>query len=248
MGRWSRQVGARFIDWLAIRPGADWLDIGCGTGALTSCILAGANPRSIAAIDPSSDLVAAAQAALNDARIRFLIGDAMALPVADRCADVVASGLVLNFIGDIDVGLGEMLRAARPGGLLAFYVWDYAGSGVDLIAKFWEAAIVLNPQAAVLDERRRFAMCSRDGLKALLATFGLWDVELVGIEIDTVFADFEAFWHPFTLGAGPAPGYCAALDEAKRARLKARLQAELILERPIRMRARAWAVKARITA
>lgn len=35
MGRWSRAVGAVFLDWLAAPRKAAWLDVGCGTGAFT---------------------------------------------------------------------------------------------------------------------------------------------------------------------------------------------------------------------
>ena len=64
------------------------------------------------------------------------------------------------------------------------------------------------------------------------------------IETETVFSDFEAFWQPFTLGAGPAPGYCMKLPEDQRACLKARLSDKLGTHGPIRLVGRAWAAKA----
>ena len=36
MGRWSRGIASQFTRWLDLPDGLDWLDIGCGTGALTS--------------------------------------------------------------------------------------------------------------------------------------------------------------------------------------------------------------------
>jgi hypothetical protein len=62
------------------------------------------------------------------------------------------------------------------------------------------------------------------------------------IEIETRFPSFEDFWQPFTLGAGPAPGYCVSLPEEHRARLKALLEQQLG-PGPISFVARAWAVK-----
>ena len=51
MGRWSRQIARRFLDWLDAGSGLDWLDIGCGTGALSAAILAQCNPKSLISID-----------------------------------------------------------------------------------------------------------------------------------------------------------------------------------------------------
>ena len=44
VGRWSRLVAKQFLQWLAIAPGRNWLDVGCGTGALTQTILKEADP------------------------------------------------------------------------------------------------------------------------------------------------------------------------------------------------------------
>ena len=66
------------------------------------------------------------------------------------------------------------------------------------------------------------------------------------IEIATEFPNFEAFWTPFTLGAGPAPGYCTSLPEDSRAALKARLAEALGDAGPVNLTARAWAVKATV--
>ena len=35
VGRWSRLVARAFLDWLAVPEGRDWVDVGCGTGALS---------------------------------------------------------------------------------------------------------------------------------------------------------------------------------------------------------------------
>jgi hypothetical protein len=39
MGRWSRPVAEAIVAWLGLGPGLTWLDVGCGTGALTQAIL-----------------------------------------------------------------------------------------------------------------------------------------------------------------------------------------------------------------
>ena len=245
MGRWSRQIAARYLDWLGAPKGAAWLDLGCGTGALTQTILAQGSPRSIVGIDPSEGFVALARKTTADERARFEVGDAQKIPLEDASVDVVASALVINFVPDKVAALREMKRVAKPGGLVSFYVWDYPGAGMGFMRAFWNAALALDPRAMELAEARRFPFCTPEGLTALCSEAG-WPVSTVAkIEIETRFASFEDFWLPFTLGAGPAPGYCVSLPEDKRAALKQRLMNDVGGAGPVSFPARAWAVKAR---
>jgi hypothetical protein len=72
-------------------------------------------------------------------------------------------------------------------------------------------------------------------------------VDCVPIEVPTVFRDFDDYWQPFTLGAGPAPGYCVSLAPEARERLKSALSSSLPRQPDgtIALKARAWAIKAR---
>src|SRR5438445_705989 len=47
VGRWSRQVAAEFVRRIGLPAGLDWLDVGCGTGAVTAAVLSGAELRSV---------------------------------------------------------------------------------------------------------------------------------------------------------------------------------------------------------
>ena len=47
IGRWSRAVADPFLEWLAIPAGSNWVDVGCGTGALSGSILRHAAPAAI---------------------------------------------------------------------------------------------------------------------------------------------------------------------------------------------------------
>lgn len=246
MGRWSRQVAPRFLDWLKPPDRLDWLEVGCGTGALSAEILSRCNPASFLGVEPSEGFLAQARAKVSDERARFLTGDAQALPLADGTADMVVSGLVLNFVPDRQKALAEMQRMARDGATVAFYVWDYPGGGMEFMRAFWQAAIALDPDAQDLAENRRFSFCTAEGLTELAADAGLQSVASTAIEVPTVFKDFEDYWHPFTLGAGPAPGYCMSLAPDARQRLKARLAESLprSVDGAIPLKARAWAVRA----
>lgn len=245
MGRWSRLVAPRFLDWLALPGGLDWLDVGCGTGVLSAAVLARCHPGSLLAIDPSEGFVAAARGTLSDARAEFQVADAQALPLGGASRDAIVSGLVLNFIPDGKKALAEMKRVARPGGTVACYVWDYPGGGLEFVHAFWEAATALDPAAKDLSEDRRFPSCTPDGLTALATGAGLTHVECIPIEAATVFRDFDDYWRPFTLGAGPAPGYCASLAPEARQRLQDRLHDTLprSTDGSIHLKARAWAIR-----
>lgn len=246
MGRWSRQIAPHFLDWLGTPDGLDWLEVGCGTGALSAAIAERCNPNSLIAIDPSEGFVSTARANVTDGRAEFQVGDAQELPVEESSRDVIVSALVLNFVPDKKKALGEMNRVARSGGTIAFYVWDYPGGGMEFMQAFWDAATALDPAALELTEGRRFPFCTPGGLAELAQTAGLDAVECRPIEVPTIFADFDDYWHPFTLGAGPAPGYCASLEEDQRDRLKEALRANVPRgdDGTIPFKARAWAIKA----
>ncbi|MRX51426.1 methyltransferase domain-containing protein [Paracoccus sp. S-4012] len=248
MGRWSRPIAARFLDWLGLPGGLDWLDLGCGTGALTQAILRQSDPAGVLAIDPSEGFIATARRALDDPRVEFRLGDAAALatlPEASR--DAAVAGLSLNFIPDRVAALREMRRIVQPGGTVAFYVWDYPGGGMGFMRAFWDAAAALDPAARDLTENRRFPFCTREGLAALARDAGL-EPEVIAMESPSVFRNFDDFWHPFTLGAGPAPGYCMSLSPDARERLRARLSETLPRQADgsIALGTRAWAVRARV--
>ena len=244
MGRWSRPLARRFVEWLDLRHGADWLEVGCGTGALTSAICELAEPASITACDPSDSFVAHARRALRDRRVSFVVAGSDALPGGPEAFDCVASGLVLNLVADPARAVGLMKDRLRRGGMLAAYVWDYRG-GIEFLRVLWDQAVALDAAAAELDEGRRFPICNPDSLTALLAGAGLRNVSVTSLEIPTPFRDFGDFWAPFLRGTGPAPAYVASLSEAQRSALRERLASRLKAEIAggIRLRARAWGVR-----
>ncbi|GFJ88380.1 class I SAM-dependent methyltransferase [Phytohabitans rumicis] len=116
VGRWSRRVAEAFLGWLAVPAGRDWLDVGCGTGALTATVLGAADPARVAGVDPSEGFLAHARARILDPRAIFQVGDARSLPFPDHRFDAVVSGLALNFVPDAARAAAELARVARPGG------------------------------------------------------------------------------------------------------------------------------------
>jgi SAM-dependent methyltransferase len=244
VGRWSRLVAREFLRWQAVPAGSTWLDVGCGTGALSQTILEVAAPSLVTGIDPSEGYVALARRQVMDARVSFAVGDAQALPVETATYDVVVAGLVLNFVPDPGRAVAEMARVARPGSVVAAYVWDYA-EGMQLLRYFWDAAVALDPSALELDEGRRFPLCKPEPLAALFRAAALGDVTARAIDIPTDFRDFDDYWLPFLGGQGPAPGYAMSLDDEHRALLREQVRASLPIapDGSVHLTARAWAVR-----
>jgi SAM-dependent methyltransferase len=244
MGRWSRVVARVFLDWLAPAPGLHWLDVGCGTGALTSAIARTCRPASVLGCDPSAAFIEHARATLADAATFSVIPSAEVLPARSGGFDMIVSGLMLNFVPDPVRALSAMRERAAAGGTIAAYVWDY--SGMELINHFWQEVALFDRENAG-DESRRFASWQLSSLGEPFAAAGLAHVETGMLEIPIELADFDDYWKPFLAGTGPAPAYVAALDPQRREELRARLERRLPASSDgrIRLRARALAVRAR---
>jgi SAM-dependent methyltransferase len=239
IGRWSRIVADELLDRLDVPPGARWLDVGCGTGALSSTIRRHDPHGHVTGIDPSEAFVGHARAAVEG---EFLVADARELPFADSTFDAVASGLVLNFVPEPERAAAEIVRVVRPGGAIGVYVWDYS-EGMELIRHFFDAAIEVDPAAAEHDEGPRFAICHPGPLGELFRSAGARDVEVAPVDAPATFADFEDLWEPFLGGQGPAGAYAVSLDDAARRALRESLRRRLPIaaDGSIRLTLRAWA-------
>jgi SAM-dependent methyltransferase len=262
VGRWSRRVAADFVPWLGVAAGRRWLDVGCGTGALTATVLAGADPDRVLGVDPSVGFLSGARAVAVGGRAgetpadeaptdeaptgeaAFVAGDARSLPLPDRCFDAIVSGLALNFVPEPGRAAAEIARVLAPGGVAAAYVWDYA-EGMAMMRYLWDAATEVDPKAAGLDEGRRFPLCQPEPLRLLWTDAGLADVEVRAIEVPTVFADFDDYWRPFLGGQGAAPAYLATLDDARRDAIRDLVRGRIpsLVDGSIPLRARVWAVR-----
>ncbi len=246
VGRWSRRIAPQFLSWLNIPAGRRWLDVGCGTGALSAAILDQCAPVSVIAVEPSEGFLEKAKEQLGS-RVLLRRGSAAEIPLDDRSVDVTVSGLVLNFVPNGRAAVSEMARVTAPRGTIAAYVWDYSGK-MELMRHFWDAAVELNPEAAKLDEGVRFPVCRPEALTELFAGAGLRGVEVTAIDVTTSFAGFEDYWRPFLGGQGPAPAYAMALDDTERGRLAKRIRERLSIQADgsISLTARAWAMRASV--
>jgi len=248
MGRWSLLAAKLFVGWLCPSSELNWLDIGCGSGALSEVILNNYKPTTLIAIDQSEDFVRITRKRLGS-RAHCLVGDGLSLPLGECSVNITVSGLVLNFLPEPEKALSEMRRVTDIGGTVAAYVWDYAGK-MDFLRHFWDAAVELKPEALSLHESRRFSDCNAGVLKELFENGDFESIETSSIEITTLFRDFDDYWKPFLGGQGPAPSFVLSLDNDEKNKLQNTLKARLPT-RPdgsIAMKARAIAAKGQISA
>ena len=216
MGRWSRAVGAGFLNWLAPPKNARWLDVGCGTGAFTELVLDTCAPSAIAAVDPSAEQIDYAKRLPVGQRADFRVADAQSLPFPDGSFDVVASALVINFVPDRPRAIAEMRRVACSGGTVAGYVWDFAGergTGAPFIRGMRQLGIA-GPRVPGAEDS------STEALQSLFMRAGLADVAVRPIEITVTSNNFDDYWSAQTPGFSPNGRLIAALSEDDRAQLK----------------------------
>lgn len=234
MGRYSTPLAPAFADFARVASGQRVLDVGCGPGALTTELVERVGVTAVSAVDPSESFVNAAIERHPGVDVRS--ASAEDLPFADDGFDAALAQLVVHFMADPVAGLSEMARVTRSGGVVAACVWDYGG-GNGPLSGFWRAARALEP--GVADESARPG--AREGhLAELLAEAGLDDVEATILEVTVEHPTFEEWWHPYTLGVGPAGAHVARLDDDGRAELRERCRASLPPP-PFTVTAGAWA-------
>lgn len=245
-GRWSRSVAGEFVQWLAAPAGGRWLDVGCGTGALSQAVLEHAAPIEVIGVDPSAGFIAYAESHMPDFRVRFQSARAERLPFDDGRFDAAVSGLTLNFTMKPELCVAEMARVTRDGGTVGAYVWDYADL-MQVMRIFWDAASTLDPAALDLDEGSRFPVCRPAALRLLLARAGLTDIVVEPLDVPAVFNDFDEYWQPLLAGHGPAGSYVLSLPEGQRFDLRELIRRILPtrVDGSIHLIARAWCVRGR---
>ena len=216
MGAWSRAIGETFLAWLGAPSAARWLDVGCGSGAFSELIVRRAAPASLIGIDPSPEQIAYAREHLPGHA--FEVADALSLPFGEASFDVVASALVLHFIGDRRRALAEMKRVLRPRGLVGGYTWKRTAT-----EDFAPYAPVMAGVRSIGAEPLTSPLVpegSAAGMRESLAAAGFTEIETTEIEVTRTFASFDEYWVVQTIPFSPPGRTIAKLDEVQCARLQ----------------------------
>jgi SAM-dependent methyltransferase len=243
MGRWSRIVGATFLDWLDAPQGLSWIDVGCGNGAFTELLIARCAPAAVTGIDPSEGQLNYARQRPGARIAKFDLGDAQALPYPDRSFDAAAMALAITFVAEPVKAAAEMRRVVRPGGWVATYMWDIPGGGLPS-EPIYRALKSLGVAVA----RPGIEVSRRDAMRAVWDKAGLQSIETRVIRIPVVYSGFDDFWESYRVPEGPSGVAIRKMSPDQLEQFKARLH-ELLPARPdgkIAYEAFANAVKSKV--
>lgn len=246
MGRWSRALGQAFLAWAEPPMGAVWLDVGCGTGIFTELVFDACSPAAVVGIDCSQAQIEHARRRGIGLRADFRVADAQALPLLAASFDVVASALAINFIPDRPRALSEMRRVARPGGLVAVCVWDFAAE----LSPSWPLRRGMRRIGADAPPVAGTHDSSLDALASLFDRAGLEDIATISIDVKVAFDDLDDFWRAQTLHCAPTTDAISVMTRTERATLIDAIRSEIAVcsDGRIEYSARANALRARTPA
>lgn len=140
--RFSRSMESEarsFYERLDVPPGAQLLDVACGSGQLA--LIAAREGVRVTGVDIAENLIERAQARsmAEGLSARFRVADAESLPFEDATFDVVVSLIGAMFAPRPQLVAGELTRVCAPGGTIAMANWmaeGFVGKMFRTIAKF----------------------------------------------------------------------------------------------------------------
>jgi SAM-dependent methyltransferase len=234
MGRFSVPLAPVFADFAGVAAGQRVLDVGAGTGALTSELARrGAEP---AAADPSPPFVAALRNRFPGVDVQESPAESMPWP--DESFDAALAQLVITFMRDAPAGVAEMHRVVRPGGVVAVCMWDR--DRMELLGAVNRTQRILDPSRPTPEQRTNYR--TRAEIEQLMGDHA--EVDL--LEVAAGYTGFDELWDSIVDGAGPAGEWAKSLDAEQRQEARAELYRQVgEPEGPFTLHGRAWAARVR---
>ena len=206
------------------QPGSSVLDIACGTGQPALALARRVRPGGrVAATDIAPEMLAVAARRAADAgitNIEFREADAEHLPFADNTFDAVTCAFALMFCPDLDRAVAEARRVLKPGGRIAFVVWDEQTKNPFLTTIGQCVGKFLPPAPPDPSAPGPFRLAQPGALSRLLGDGGLTDVHVQSLPMTIECASAEEYWESFTDHAAGIKARLAQLSDDDLSRLR----------------------------
>ncbi|HJP75736.1 MAG TPA: methyltransferase domain-containing protein [Pseudonocardiaceae bacterium] len=182
------------------------LDIGCGTGRTTRLAARIATHGHATGIDLSGPMLARARGlaeAEGIGNVTFHQGDAQVYPLPDNGFDVAISRGGVMFFDDPMAAFGNINRALRPAGRLAFVAPkdnSMSGDFARALAPLWH---LMRQHAKRSTSPGPTSLGSPDRIAEVLGAAGFTDVDSTSITVGMVFGDNPADAAEFMFAMGP---------------------------------------------
>ncbi|MFD0691472.1 class I SAM-dependent methyltransferase [Actinomadura fibrosa] len=219
------------------------LDIGCGNGQVTRLAAERARFGAAAGVDLSGPMLARARslaAAEGVANVTFEQGDAQVFPFPEGGFDVALSRFGVMFFADPVAAFGNVRRALRHGGRLAFLSMAPL-DGTDLGTVF--SVLTSSPDHTVAGHDGPLSLADPARIREILGAAGFRDVSCRAVEAEQVWGRDAADAAAFLAGWGPVRHNLGESGELLEAITKAVRPFER--DGAVRLRSTAWLVSAR---
>lgn len=158
-GSWiGQQEFAKLVKLFILKPGQSLLDVGCGTGYFSQHFQQ--YGLQVTGLDP--DLAMIEFAKTKQSQVKYIEGDALALPFADNSFDYCSAITSLCFIAEPEKAIAEMLRVSRHGVILGLlnrhsllhqqkkHSASYQGARWDTISEIKQWCRKINPDMKIV--------------------------------------------------------------------------------------------------
>jgi SAM-dependent methyltransferase len=225
-GRVTSRLAEPLLDAVGAGPGTQLLDVATGPGYVAEA--AAARGSDVVGLDLSETMLEFARARVPD--VKFVHGDATALPLPDASFDAVVAAFVLLHLGVPERAVAEAGRVLVPGGSAAFTVWDAPSRGrwlgVMLDAVHDAGA---TPPAEVPPGPPLFRFADEAEFTALLEGAGLRDVRVDTVDFTLPLESADALWDGLVEGSVRVSPLVRSQSEEMQRAIRARFE-ELLEE------------------